>query len=122
MRQDRTNTPLQAMALLNDPAFVEAVRGLAQRMIREGGSRSLERIRYGYKLALASAPDVTRENILLAGLSDYQSHYNRNRQDAEQLIAIGESNADASIDSAELAAYSMLASVILNLDETITRE
>jgi hypothetical protein len=122
LRQDRTNTPMQAMVLLNDPTFVEASRSLAQRMIQEGGDRSSDRVSYGYKLALATRPDTDRANILLAGLSDYQAHFNQNREDAEALVALGDSEPDAAIDQAELAAYTMLASVILNLDEMITRE
>ncbi len=122
MRNDATNTPMQAMVLLNDPTFIEAARRLAERMINEGGDTSANRIRYGYKLALAYDPDLERQQVLLGGLSDYQSHFNRNQEEAQQFINVGESTPDPTIPQSELAAYTMLASVMLNLDEAITRE
>jgi len=122
LRQEATNTPMQALLTLNDPTFIEASRHLAQRMIREGGTRAADRIRYGYKLALAHEPDAERQQILLGGLSDYQSHFISRREDAQALIAVGDSEPDAAMADSELAAYTMLASVMLNLDELITRE
>ena len=68
LREDITNTPLQAMVLLNDPTFVEAARHLAVRMMHEGGDSAAERIRYGYKLALAYEPDEVRQTILALSL------------------------------------------------------
>jgi mono/diheme cytochrome c family protein len=122
MRQEATNTPMQALLTLNDPTFIEAARHLAQRMIREGGDRAADRIRYGYKLALAHEPDAVRQQVLLGGLSDYQSHFVSRIEDAQALLAVGDTDPDASVAEAELAAYTMLASVMLNLDEIITRE
>jgi hypothetical protein len=122
MRQEATNTPMQALLTLNDPTFIEASRHLAQRMIREGGTRAADRIRFGYKLALAHEPDAERQQILLGGLSDYQSHFISRREDAQALIAVGDSEPDATVADSELAAYTVLASVMLNLDEIITRE
>lgn len=122
MRQETTNTPMQALALMNDTTYVEAARALGERMIREGGERAVDRVRYGFKLVLAYDPDLTRQQILLSGLSDYQAHFNQRAEDATALLAVGDSNADPSIPETELAAYTMLASVILNLDEAITRE
>lgn len=122
LRQETTNTPMQALSILNDPTFVEAARHLAQRMIQEGGTRAADRIRYGYKLALAHEPDDARQQILLGGLSDYQSHFSTRHEDAQALIGVGDSKADPSVPDTELAAYTVLASVMLNLDEIITRE
>ena len=122
MRNDITNTPMQAMVLLNDPTYIEAARQLAQRMITEGGDTSTDRIRYGYKLALAYDPDLERQHILLGGLSDYQAHFNSHQEEATQFINVGATKPDSTIPEAELAAYTMLASVMLNLDEVITRE
>lgn len=122
LRQEATNTPMQALVTLNDPTFIEAARHLAQRMILEGGTRSSDRVRYGYRLALAQEPDAARQQILLGGLSDYQSHFTNHSEDAQALIAVGDSKPDATVASSELAAYTMLASVMLNLDEIITRE
>ncbi|GMW01385.1 MAG: hypothetical protein AMXMBFR84_25220 [Candidatus Hydrogenedentota bacterium] len=122
MRQEATNTPMQALVVLNDPTYTEASRQLAQRMILEGGDRSSERVRYGYKLVLAHEPSETKQQILLAGLNDYQSHFIRHADDAKAFVHVGDSEPDASIPEPELAAYTMLASVMLNLDEAITRE
>jgi hypothetical protein len=122
MRQESTNTPMQALAVLNEPTFVEAARALAERMILEGGERAGDRVRHGFKLLLAYEPDMTRQQILLAGLNDYQAHFNKNAEAARALVEVGDSVADATIPPAELAAYTMLASVMLNLDEAITKE
>lgn len=122
MRQENTNTPMQAMVLLNDPTFIEASRHLAQRMIREGGSEPIDRIEYGYKLALAADPGPERRAILVGGLEEYRTHFQRHKDDAAAFIRVGDSEPDISIQAPELAAYTMLASVMLNLDEAITRE
>jgi len=122
MRQENTNTPMQAMALLNDPTYVEASRHLAQRMILEGGRKTEARVEFGYKLALASDPGAEKRSILVDGLKQYRKHFKLNKEDAEAFINVGDSKPDTSIKAEELAAYTMLASVILNLDEVITRE
>ncbi|MFP6615621.1 MAG: DUF1549 and DUF1553 domain-containing protein [Candidatus Hydrogenedentota bacterium] len=122
MRQDITNTPIQAMVLLNDPTFVEAARNLAERMIREGGIETADRVRHGYKLALATNPDPERQEILITGLESYKEHFEASKEDATSLLSVGNSPYDETMTETELAAYTMLASVILNLDETITRE
>ncbi len=122
MRQENTNTPMQALAVLNDPTFVEAARFLGERMIREGGERSMDRIRYGFKLLLAHEPNARKEQVLLGALNDYQSHFIHHQDDATQLLGIGDSKPNPEIPQPELAAYTMLASVLLNMDEAITRE
>ncbi len=122
MRQENTNTPMQAMVLLNDPTFIEASRHLAQRMILDGGDDIESRVAFGYKLALASTLDPERKSILVDGLAEYKRHFQRNKDDAAALIRVGDSEPDVSIQAPELAAYTMLASVMLNLDEVITRE
>jgi len=122
MRQESTNTPMQALAILNDPTFVEAARFLGQRMILEGGARSDDRVRYGFRLLMAHAPNPTKEKVLLNALNDYQTHYIRHQEDAKQLLSVGDSRSRADIPEPELAAYTMLASVLLNMDEAITRD
>jgi len=121
MRQENTNTPMQALATLDDPTFVEAARALAQRMILEGGNRSGDRIQYGFKLLMAHAPNARKENVLLNALNDYQSHYIHHPDDAKKVLETGDSKSNADIPETELAAYTMLASVMLNMDEAITR-
>lgn len=122
MRQENTNTPMQALSILNDPTFVEAARFLGQRMILEGGDRALDRVRYGFRLVLAHEPNPRKEQILLAALNDYQSHFIGKQDDATKLLAVGDSRSNESVAAPELAAYTMLASVLLNMDEAITRD
>ncbi len=121
-RRAVTNTPLQALVLMNDPTYVEAARALAQRMIREAGPDPVKRIRYGFRLATARDPQPKEVQVLRemerAGLANYRQH----KDAALKLDNVGESKFDAALDSSELAAWTTVASTILNLDETITRE
>jgi hypothetical protein len=121
-RRPRTNTPLQALVLMNDPTFVEAARALAQRMILEAGRDHGKRIEHGFRLAVARKP-TPRERQWLRDLAEkHTSDYRKDPQAAEALISVGESKPDPRVDKTELAAWTTVASVILNLDETITRE
>jgi len=122
MRQENTNTPIQALAIMNDPTFVEAARFLGQRMVREGGERSGDRIRYGYKLLMAHDPNPAKEKILLGALGDYQSHYIQYQDDAKKILGVGDSKPSPDIPEPELAAFTALASVMLNMDEAITKQ
>ena len=122
VRRSRTNTPLQALALLNDVTYVEAARHLAQRMIIEGGSRPEERVRLGFRLVHARRPVAEELDVLLAGLERRRQRFRRDADAARLLIAVGESPPARGIDPAELAAYTLTASLLLNLDEAIVRE
>jgi len=121
-RRAVTNTPLQALVLMNDPTFVEAARTLAQRMIAEAGTDANRRIAFAFRLATARNPNAEETRVLRdlerAQLAEYQAH----PDEAEKLLHVGESKADAKDKPAELAAWTMVASAILNLDETITKE
>jgi len=121
-RRGRTNTPLQALALLNDTTYVEAARHLAQRMLLEVEGNMDERVDYGFRLATGRLPTPSEGNTLRQGLEAYRAHYSADPDAATALIANGESDVPSEIPSAELAAYMPLASVLLNLDETLTRE
>jgi hypothetical protein len=122
VRRGRTNTPLQALALLNDTTYAEAARHLAERMIREGGETAGNRVSHGFRLATGRNPETRELQILIRGLDQYARNYGANSDNAAQLAAIGQYDAPEDIEASELAAYTALASVILNLDETITRE
>jgi hypothetical protein len=122
VRRGITNTPLQALALLNDVTYAEAARNLAQRMIEDGGSREERRIIHGFRLATGRRPSDNELNVLKEGLDLYQKTYSSDEDAASALINVGESAPPESIDERDLAAYTSLASVILNLDESITRE
>jgi hypothetical protein len=116
-----TNTPLQALTLLNDPIYVEAARKLAERSIREGGKRPAARLAYAFRLATGRAPDQQELRILEQKLSEMLAAYRDDKQAARSLLAVGASLADASISAGELAAYAAVANMILNLDEVITK-
>jgi hypothetical protein len=121
-RRTITNTPLQALALLNDPAFVEAGRAFAARMIAEGGGSADARIRWAFRLATARDAEPRELAILRDSLRAEEVEYKRDPAKAKELIAVGESAPPAKIAAPELAAYTVVAGMILNLDETITRE
>ncbi|MEO2032008.1 MAG: DUF1553 domain-containing protein [Planctomycetaceae bacterium] len=121
VRRARTNTPLQALALMNDVTYVEASRALAQRMIREGGTTDRNRVERGFRLVLARQPGLEESQILCESAARYQQQFEKSDDAAEQLLAIGESPVADGIPSRELATWTAVASVILNLDETVTR-
>jgi hypothetical protein len=122
VRETRTNTPLQALNLLNDVTYVEASRVLAQRILREGGPTAEGRLTRAFKLATGRAPRKAELNVLRAGLDRHRAHYRANRKAALALVRAGEAPRDETLDVAELAAHTAVASVILNLDEVITKE
>jgi len=121
-RRAVTNTPLQALVLLNDPTYVEAARVLAERMMNEGGADAVHRIRYAFRLATAREPNAKEVQVLRAIERAELAQYRRNKDAAVKLIGTGESKVDPKLDASELAAWTTVASTILNLDETITRE
>jgi hypothetical protein len=122
VRRPRTNTPLQALNLLNDPTYVEASRFLAQRMMREGGSSSASRLGYGFRLVTARDPRVAELAILEASLERTLRDFQSDPASASAFLKIGEAPTDASLQVAELASYTTLASTMLNLDEAVTKE
>lgn len=120
-RRERSNTPLQALQLMNDVQHVEAARHLAQRMITAGGAEPADRIGYGFRLALARQPEPDELAVLNHQLQLHRDRYQPDVEAARKLISLGESKPDAKLDPVELAAYTMIANTILNLDETLTR-
>ncbi|MDX1928862.1 MAG: DUF1553 domain-containing protein, partial [Pirellulaceae bacterium] len=122
VKRSRTNTPLQALSLLNEVTFVEAARKLAGRMISEGGQTAEQRLAYGFRLALARNPSNSEMQVLLSGLDADMQRFASGPNDASGLLAFGDSKPAAEIPPTELAAYTLTANVILNLDEFVTRE
>jgi hypothetical protein len=121
-RRALTNTPLQALVLLNDPTYLEAARALAERARREGGKDAASRIRYAFRLATARAPSPAEARVLRELLQQQLAHYRRDPQAALMLLRAGETQREAASEAVELAAWTVVASAILNLDETITKE
>ena len=122
VRETRTNTPLQALNLMNDVTFVESSRMMAERMMNEGGSTPAERVAYGYRLATARELGERRSEILVDSFQHHLDNYETDRKAALALVTQGEHPRRQELDIAELASYTTVASLILNLDETITKE
>ncbi len=121
VRRERTDTPLQALMMLNDPQYFECARAMAERAMREGGATPEERAAYLFRLATARKPDAGETAELLANYKDQLAEYARDAEAAKKLIAVGETKADGKLDPSELAAWTMVANLILNLDEVITK-
>ncbi len=120
-RRPVTNTPLQALALMNDPTYVEAARALASRSLREGGKSSDERLRFAFRLATARIPTKDELAVLRDLLAKQQREYANDAKAASELLGVGESKSDMT-NKQELAAWTVVASAILNLDEAVTKE
>jgi mono/diheme cytochrome c family protein len=122
VRDTRTNTPLQALNLMNDVTYVEAARMLAERMLLGGGTLPEQRLAWAFRAVTSRPPDETERQTLLDNLKAQLSYFREHRREAEKLLTIGEKRNDAKLDAAELAAYATAASLILNLDEAITKQ
>ncbi|MBS1830015.1 MAG: DUF1553 domain-containing protein [Acidobacteria bacterium] len=122
VRENRTNTPLQALNLMNDVTYLEASRKMAERMMREGGASPVDRIAYGFRLATARMPRDKEAGVLLAGFRNQLDFYQTHSEAATKLLSQGDSPRDEQLPVSELAAYSTVASLLLNLDETITKQ
>jgi len=118
---DQAN-PKQALALLNDPTYVEAARALAQRALLEGGKDDKTRLIYAFRLATARKPSGKEVDVLRGLLDGRRDVFRKDRPSAVKLLGVGESQRDRRLDPAEHAAWTTVASVILNLDETITKQ
>jgi len=121
LRRPITNTPLQALVLLNDPTFVEAARALAARTLVEGGATPAERVDFAFRLATARPPTAAERGVLLRALGRERAFFADHPADARALVEVGESGRGRELDALELAAWTGVASLILNLSETITR-
>jgi len=122
VRETRTNTPLQALTLLNEITFVEAARVLAQRVLTSPAATPADRLTLAFRLTLGRAPRPAELDILQAGLASYLEHYRQHPDAAAQLVRIGESPVNPALNPGELAAWTAVASLLLNLDETVTKE
>jgi len=121
-RRIRTNTPLQALVTLNDPQFVEAARMLAQRSMKEGGSTPQSRGAHAWEVVTARKPSPFEQETLSKVYQKAFRKYLTTPDLARKLLAVGESSPDPALPSDEHAAMTIVTSMILNLDETLTRE
>ncbi len=118
VRRARTNTPLQALTTLNDEESIEAARALAKRMIEEGGDDLKARIVYGFRLCVARTPTEKEVERLAALYQRQLDNFAANATDAAKVVK----NYSTRAPTAEFAAWTMVANVLLNLDETLTKE
>ncbi|WP_337175859.1 PSD1 and planctomycete cytochrome C domain-containing protein [Paludisphaera sp.] len=121
VRRERTNTPLQALLLLNEPQYVEASRALAERALREGGGTTDERLSRMFRLAAGRAPEAAELSELAAALGDFAAHYADKADEAKALIEAGATRPDPAFEPRELAPWTMIGNIILNLDEVVTK-
>lgn len=120
LRRSRTNTPLQALVLLNDPQFVEAARALAERAIRSD-PQVRQQIAFAYQVVTSVKPQPEVLELLLQAYRDELQVFKKEQERAESLLQVGESSRSAQIDAAAHAAMTVITSIILNLDESVTR-
>jgi hypothetical protein len=121
VRRPRTNTPLQALALLNDPQFVEASRAFAQRILLEGGDCHDSRITFAFRSATARPPQPGEIDVLRSLLEQQQAEFEQDRTAVDKFLAVGAFEADAALDPVDLAAWATVANILLNLDETLMK-
>jgi hypothetical protein len=122
VRRARTNTPLQALELLNDVTYVEAARRLGQLMLTQGGSCDEQRLAFAFRRATCRPPTPAELRVLAGGLERYRRTFRADAGAAKRFIHQGDSPVDERLDPVELAACAAAAELILNLDETITKE
>jgi len=118
VRNDLTTTPLQALTLLNNKTFVESARFLAERMLRRN-DKPPDRITWAFRSVTSRAPSPDELKLLLADLRSYEKEFTNEPGSAKKLLNIGERKADAKLPPARLAAYTLIANTLLNLDEAI---
>jgi hypothetical protein len=122
VRLPRTNTPLQALTLMNDVTYVEAARALAERLLVEGRRTPEERIELAFRLATARRPSEVERRFLTQGFQRVLKQYQADPEAARKLVHVGERPPRTDLDVVKLAAYTGLVSVVLNLDEVLSRE
>jgi len=121
VRRERTNTPLQALVTLNDPQFFEAARVLAAKAIKEGEGDWDSSLAFVAQRTICRTFNETETGIVKEDYNAYFDHYRENPDQAKKLIVVGQSEADKSLDVAELAAWTMVCNQLLNLDEVLNK-
>ena len=117
VKRQKTSTPLQALVLMNDPQYVEAARILAERMIREGGDMVDLQVVHGFRLLTSRFPMEHEIDKLVALYEEEHAHYEEHPEDVEALLAVGQYPYDLSLEKADIAAATLVATTIMNFDE-----
>jgi hypothetical protein len=121
VERSRSNTPQQALVLLNDPTYVEAARVFAQRIINEGGTDSTQRLNWAFETALSRQATKQESNVLLDVYGKHLVMFQADTDSARSLVAVGNATTPTQVDVAEHAAWTSIARIIFNLHESITR-
>jgi hypothetical protein len=133
VRRERTNTPLQALLLLNETQYVECARALAERAMSspfspagrgtgdERGYLVEARLKFIFKSILVRDPDTSELTVLTTAYNDHLKHYFDKPDQADKLLAVGETKPDDKLNKPELAAFTMIANIVFNLDEAVTK-
>lgn len=122
VKRSRTNTPLQALALLNEVTYVEAARKLAEKMIQEGGNTTLDKLTTGFRIVTGRRPDSSELAVLLEGFQKDYKDFKSKPENAKKFISLGDSPVANTVDVYELAAFTLSANILFNLDEVVNRE
>jgi hypothetical protein len=122
VREERTNTPLQALTMMNNITFVESSRLIAERMLKQGGKTASEQVGFLYEHLLCRPPSRLELQRLAADYEAYAADFKDRPEATKELLKVGERKHDATLDPVQLAAATMVASTVLNLDETMTLE
>ena len=122
IQRPRTNTPMQALVTMNDVQFVEAARVFAQRVLNQGGADFDSQLDYAFLLATSRPADELRKSIFRNLYDSQLKEFSRDKKRAEDLLKFGEAKRDKSVDLVQHAAWTTVASAILNLDEVLTKE
>jgi hypothetical protein len=121
VRRERTNTPMQALALLNDPQYVEFSREFARRILAHGGEDDLAKLRFAFKSLTSRLPNQSESTLLLQLLAEAREHFLADAEGAAALLTVGATPLTNSDHAPEIAAWTVLASTLFSLDEVITR-
>jgi len=122
VKTSQTNTPLHALVTMNDITYIEAARALGERMLKQGGATDAERLAFGFRVCTSRRPSEKEATLLASSLARFRQQYAGDAEAAQKLITMGESKPDANLAAPELAAQTSLALLLLNLDETLTKE
>ncbi|MDA9764673.1 DUF1553 domain-containing protein, partial [Opitutales bacterium] len=118
----RTNTPLQALTLLNEKAFVESARNFGERILLEGGSSVRDQVIFAFRTVAGRRPKSAEQSLLETAYRDYRALYAEDMESAKKLISVGESKPTTDLNPIQLAAATTFANMLLNLDEVVTKE
>ena len=121
VKRERTNTPLQALMLMNEVQYVEAARVLAERTLKQGGTTADARLQFLFRTVTCRPAEPSEMSELSNALQENLARYSKDAKAAQALIGVGETRPDPALNPSELAAWTLVANLVLNLDEVVTK-